>query len=92
MSILSNEKIIELWKANAVDPKGTIEQFSRAIEAAVLEAQKQEAIVQTEMAITDSMLSAGAKMFESCLHSSADFKHHAYHVFSAMIAAAEGKK
>lgn len=42
---------------------------------------------------TDEMLESGAKMFEATLHSPADFKHHAYHVFKAMLAAAaeEGK-
>ena len=36
---------------------------------------------------TEAMLDKGAKMFEATLHSAADFKHHAFHVFSAMIAA-----
>lgn len=37
---------------------------------------------------TDEMLKEGASMFEATLHSAADFKHHAYHVFTAMTGSA----
>jgi hypothetical protein len=37
---------------------------------------------------TEEMIEAGAKMFEATLHSAADFKHHAYHVYAAMVDAA----